>query len=799
MLLQNLRYGLRMMIKAPAFTIVAVLTLALGIGGNTALFGVVRAALLTPVPVPNPDRAVVLWSEAPRREWHHFPISAPDFVDFQQSGIFSHLGLMKDAGFNLRLGNRTERVVGQQFTGQVFDVLGRAPLMGRYLQDSDTVPGHDQVVVLTYQLWTSKFNSDPNIVGKTIVLDGTPREVVGVTPKGFARLSHEEIYTPLMLQQAMTDRGTRSFGAIGTLRDGLSFAAANQQVQQVAKRISQQYPASNAEISADLQPLEEAYVEDFRTLLLVLFGAIGFVLLIACANIANLLLTRGTAREKEMVIRAALGARRSVLAAQLLTESVLLALLGGALAIVPALWGMDIVKSVGGESLPNQQLVHADGRVVLFNFVLALLTGILFGLAPVWQVWRSDLQSKLKLTERTQGSLSHQRTRGALVVTEIALTLVLLVGAALTIRNFLQLRLGNPGYNSENALSFRIALAQQKYTKPEQQIAFFQELLRRVQPLPGVVDAGAIDDLPTADSLHGTGMFVVGEPEPKPEDVPIVMHNDVSPTYFHTMQIPLLRGRVFSDADTADSARVVIIDNYTAQHYFSGKDPVGRMIKTGRRAKPLQVVGVVGDVEQSVIARFLRGRFGQMYFPETQETAPAMNIVVRSANPTALVAPISNVVRQMDVDQPVFDVRTLEEARSLDAKTERLTTFLLGGFAVLALVLACMGIYGVVSFAVAQRTREIGIRLALGAQPGEILRMMLRQGVLLSVIGGVLGLVGAIALTRVLASLLQGIRTSDPLSFASVLLVLSLAAMLASYLPARRAVTLDPMIALRHE
>ena len=800
MFLQNLRYGLRMMVKAPGFTVVAVLTLALGIGGNTALFSVVRAALLTPVPVPHPDRAVMVWSEAPKRNWHHFPASAPDFTDWQQSGVFSHLAAFRDAGFNLRLGNRTERLTGTEVTGQMFDVLGRTPLLGRLLEDSDTEPGHNQAVVLTYDLWMSRFNGDRNVVGKDIVLDGEPHVVVGVTPKSFPRMSQEQIYAPLVLRtKALQDRGSRSLGVMGTLRPGISLAAAQQQMNQVAARLAKQYPAEDAEIGIFLQPLEEAYVEDVRTLLLVLFGAIGFVLLIACANIASLLLARGAAREKEMVIRAALGARRSVLAAQLFTESVLLAVLGGALGLLPALWGMDLVTKLVSDSLPNKQLVQVDARVLLFNFGLSILTGLLFGLAPVWQVWKANLQERLKLTERSQGSRSQQRMRGALVAGEVALTLVLLVGAALTVKNFLQLQLGNPGYTPGNTLSFRVALASDQYAKPEQQNAFYDDLLRRLQALPGVGYAGAVNELPTADSLHGRGIYFAGRPEPKPSEVPIVLVNSATPDYFLAMQIPLLRGRFFTAADRAGSPRVVLLDQWAAQKYFPGEDPVGKMIKTGRDDPWRQVVGVVGTVEQSVIVRFLRGRFGQIYFPQAQETAPAMSLIVRAPNPTTLAAPIRNAVQQIDPNQPIFDVRTLQEARSLTNRTERLSTLLLGGFAVLALALALMGIYGVVSFTVAQRTREIGIRMALGAQPGEILRMVVRQGILLTVIGGALGLAGALALTRVLAGLLQGVRTSDPLSFAVVLLVLAASAFLASYIPARRAVALDPMVALRYE
>jgi putative ABC transport system permease protein len=796
--LRDGRQGWRMLVKNPGFSAVAVLTLALGIGANTAIFSVVRATLLTPVPIPEPERVVMVWTEG--RDYHHFPASIPDYLDWKNSGIFEEMGAMREGGFNLRFGDRTERVMGVFVTEGWFAALGIQPSLGRFYGEKDMRPGHDQVVVLTHDCWTASFASDAAILGKSVVLDGEAHTIVGVLPRNFPKLGHEQIYAPLIFREPVaSDRRTRFIGVMGKLRRGMSLVTGQQRMNELSRRLGRQYEADLGE-TAILQPVEQAYVEDVQTLVLVIASAVGFVLLIACANIANLLLARGTGREKEMAVRAAMGAGRWTLARQLLTESTVLALAGGLLATLLAAWGIDFIRWFKLEEMPNAELVKLDAGVFTFNLLVALVTGVLFGLAPAWQAWKTDVNQTLKAASRGSSAGANQRIRAVLVVSEIALTLVLLVGAGLMVKSFAGMRSAYPGFNAHGVLTMKIALSDRQYPTPEKLAAYFAEALRRISVLPGVTAAGAVDGLPGGDEIHGAGLRRTDRPEPKLSDVPIVLVNSVTPGYFRVMQAQLFRGRFFGETDRKDSAPVAIIDAWTAKHYWPETDPLGQSLRLGTNLPPRRIVGVVGDMSQGVLVKMVKGQVGQVYVPLVQEPKADMSLVLRTARaPASLTGTVQKALREIDRDQPVFQVQDLESARDASAMPQKLAAALLGGFAGVALLLAMIGIYGVVAYSAGRRMREIGIRVALGAGRRDVLKLLLGQGLALTAIGVGIGLAGAWTLTRWMSSLLSGVEPTDPATFAVVCLLLGAAAMLASYVPARRATNADPVEALRQQ
>jgi putative ABC transport system permease protein len=799
-LLQDLRYGLRMLAKDPGFTVVAVLTLALGIGANTSIFSLVDAALLHAAPFPEPERLVMVWTNNPARDWHHFPVSVPDYMDWKQSGVFERLAGFTDTGFNLRVGDRTDRVLGVAATPDLFSAFRAQAHLGRVLQDSDAQPGQEHVVVLSDALWRSHFAADPGIVGKSTVLDGSPYTIIGVLPRSYPQFSQEQLYVPLVPEPSVAnDRGTRSWGALGRLAPGVSLAAARQRMADLGLRLARQYPKEDSGDTVELQPFQQAVVEDVQPLLLLLLGVVGFVLLIACANVASLLMARSAGRQKEMAIRAALGATRGRLGRQLLTESLLLSLAGGALGLLPARLGIDLVGSFGLDSMPDPSRVTLNGGVLVFSLILSVATGLLFGIAPAWQARKTNLNDTLKAASRSQVG-PRQRMRSALVVAEVALTMVLLIGAGLMLQTFLRMRAAYPGYDPHGVMTMNVALADRQYATQEKQAAFFAEVLRRVRALPGVRLAGACDELPASDNIHGSGLYFADRPEPKPSDLPLALYDETTPDYFRAMRIPLIRGRYFSDSDQHGGALVAIVDEWTAKRFWPNQDPIGQRIKLGAKKPWLEVVGVVGVVKRPVLAFLGRGEIAQVYQPFEQYARPAASLAVRTdGDPRALVTEVVNVVHNVDADQPVFQIRTLQEALATGMAPQRLAALLLAGFAGVALLLAMIGIYGVVAYSAAQRTREIGLRMALGAKPQDVLKLVLGQGTMLMLIGVGIGLAGALALTRVMSSLLYGVRPTDPPTFVGVSLLLGGAVLLASYIPARRATKVDPMVALRYE
>lgn len=798
-LLQDLRYAIRTIKANPGFSTVVALTLALGIGANTAIYSMIHAAL-TPLAIPAADRVVVVWTENPKRDWHHFPVSAPDFRDWQSSGVFSSLGAINDDGVNVRIGDRTERIDAFNVTDGWFNALGVHPQAGRTIEAEDLQPGHDRVVVLSHEFWRSRFAADPGIIGRTIFVNGVPQTVIGILPADFPRMQHEQIYTPLVFDGPRASlRGERYFTVLGRLRPGLTEQAAQRRMDDLSRRLARQYH-EDAGDEILLQPLGDALVEDAETLLVILFGAVGFLLLIACANIANLLLARSTARRKEMAIRTALGAGRWKICRQLLTESAVLALLGGVVAVLPALWAIHFVASFHLTDLHNAENVSLDASVLAFNFALALVTGLVFGLIPAWQLWKTDVNTTLKETVRSSAGVARQRLRSLVVIGEMALTLVLLAGAALTTQSFLRLRASSPGYDPHNVLTMRIALSDTIWSTPAKQAAFFSDVLGRARSLGGVQVAAAINDLPTADTLHGAGMHLQGRAEPRDEDMTMVLYNSVTTDYFHALRIPLVRGRFFTDADRAGTPLVAIIDQFTASRCWPGGDPIGRQFRLTGREPWRQVVGVVGNVSQGVIVRIMKGQVGQVYLPAIQEPKPAMTLVLRtSGNPTALIPAVRNVVRQVDLNQPLFEIQTMDEALAAGQSSQRLITCLLAGFSLTALLLAAIGIYGLIAYNVGQRMREFGIRISLGARAGNVLWLVLRQGVILAGTGAILGLLGALVVTRLISRALYGVGPADPLTLIAVTAGLGAVALLASYVPARRALRVDPIRALHYE
>jgi len=794
--LQDLRFGARVLYKRPAFTLIAVLTLALGIGANTAIFSIVNAALLNPIPVPEPDRVVMVWTDKLTHGSTGFPASVPDFLDWRASGVFQELAGFTTEGFNLLIGSTPERVQGASVTKEWFEILRTKPYLGRVFQAQDMQPGHDHAVLLSYNTWHARYHADPGIIGTTVIINSAPYTVVGVLPKRIARIGDEEIYVPLVFEPPLlNDRAIRYVGTVGRLANE-TFAAAQARMTDVSARLEREYATVDAGNHVRLQPIEQAYIEDVHTLLMILFGAVGFVLLIACANIANLLLVRGTARQKEMAIRAALGAGRFRLTRQLLTESVLLSVLGAVAGLLPAFFGVRFLAKFRPESLPNAELIGLNPSVLLFTLGLAILTGLLFGIIPAWEAWRSSAISPLR--ERSQVSGRELRFGNFFVIGEVALTVILVAGAALMLRTLEQLRSANPGYD-QHVLTMRIALTGKQYDSPDKQILFFHELIRRLNELPGIRAVGAIDSLPTSNDIEGGTIHFIDRPEPNPSERAIVIIGSVLPNYFQAMRIPLVRGRLFTEADTANNPLVVILDERTARRYWPNEDPIGKSIRVRIDSPLRRIVGVVGNIERNVVVK-VKSQVGQVYVPYTQWPSSEMSVAIAADMGLASLAiPARRAVASLAPDQPIYQIQTMEQARIASQTSSQFTTSLLTFFAVVSVLLAAVGIYGVISYTVELRTREIGIRMALGATQGDLLWAVVKRGLYLTMVGLLIGLGGALLLTRLMGTLLHGTSATDPVSFAAAAIVLGIVSLLATYIPAYRASRVQPMIALRHE
>jgi putative ABC transport system permease protein len=806
-LLQDLRYGARMLLKRPSFTVVALLTLAFGIGANTAIFTVVNAALLRPLPFREPDRLVHLWESTPQNQFGEREASYPDYLDWK-AGTQTFEGL---AGYSRRsfalTGRETpDRFEGAAVTDGFFQVLGVAPVLGRGFQPGEDKAGAARLVILSHGLWQRRFGGDPNILGQSLVLDGNNYTVIGVLPQSFqfAPAGAAELWVPLNPSQGqMSRRFQHWLNIVGRLKQGVTFEQARAEMSVVAASIAQQYPDSHTGTGIRLIALHEQITGKVRPILLILLGAVGFVLLIACANVANLMLARASARQKEIAIRTAMGASRWRLIRQLLTESVLLALMGGGIGLLLAQWGVDLLVAAIPQSqlssMPYLQGLGLDARVLLFALAVSLVTGIVFGLAPAFQSSKLNLLESLKDGGRTSGIHVRQGLRNSLVVAEIAIALVLLVGAGLMMKSLFRLLAVDPGFNPDHLLTMHVSLPTVKYPEDGNVIAFHQQLLERIENLPGVTGVGSVSVLPLLGG-DTTRLVVEGRPVPPPGEELEANYRDVSNSYFRTMGVPVIRGREFTDLDKQGTPEVVIINQTMANRLFPGQDPVGQHLAfANNQVKGLEIVGVVGDEK---VTRLDSATTPVLYVSFLQDPSRTLNLVVRTtSDPEAISGAARGAIQSLDADLAVFGVSTMERLISNSPSTflRRYPAFLIGVFAGVALLLAMVGIYGVISYTVTQRTHEIGVRMALGAQRSDIFKMILGQGLMLTLAGVGCGLLAALVLTRFLSSMLFGVTATDPLTYAAVSLPLVLIAMLASYIPARKATRVDPMVALRYE
>lgn len=807
-ILQDLKFGWRMLAANPGFTAVAIIALALGIGANTAIFSVVNAVALRPLPIHQPDRVVAIHEKYTQIGLASIGVSAPDFADISRlTNIFQNTAVLTSQNFNLTGAGRPERVNGFLVTNGFFSLMGVKPLLGRWFLPSEDQPGADHEAVLSDGLWKGVFGADPHVVGKDITLDGENYTVVGVMPASFDLPNMTpDLWAPLALTPAQLDpvkqRSHQWLSMVARLRPGVTLAQAQTALNSVASRLMREYPnyfPPHIGYGMNAVPLFSDLIGSTGKFLFVLLTAVGFVLLIACSNVANLMLARSTARSREMAVRAALGAGRLRIVRQLLTESVLLAVIGGAIGLFLAVWGVELLKMVGPNNVPRLNEASVDGHVLAFTAIASLIAGVLFGLAPALDASKTNLHETLKEGGRSgSAGAGRQRLRSLLVIGEVALTLVLLVGCFLMIESFNHLLDVNPGFDPHNVLTLQITLPATQYSKPAQMTGFYNTLLDRVSHLPGVKSAGAVDVLPFNQFGNSGTFFIEGEPPRAGEIWPHADVRRIMPGLFSTLRVPLKQGRVFTDGDTASSPHVAIIDDVLAREYWPNEDPIGhRVAMASSTPEWYTVVGIVGNVRNR---GFSAPRKGVLYFPLAQWPKPHMSLVIRTAsNPDAVAGAVRQAVASIDRQQPVYSVKTMEQYVSESVTDQRLAVYLLAAFAALALILAAVGIYGVISYSVSQRTHEIGVRAALGAQQGDILRMILRQGLWLALLGAGAGIVAALGLTQLMASILYGVKPYDPLAFVVVAPTLIAVALFACYLPARRATKVDPTIALRHE
>jgi len=803
-LVHDLRYALRMLVKSPAFTVIAILTLALAIGANSAIFSVVNAVLLRPLPYPQSEQLVRVFGSQPQLA--RAPNSPANFLEWKaENQVFERIATYVGQGFNLTGTDRPERVIGARISADLLQLLGVQPTLGRNFTADEDRDGADRVVILSHEFWQRRFGGDTNAIRQTITLNDRPYTVVGVMPRGFAFPStRAQIWTPVAFTPAeAATRDTNYIDVIARLKPGISLQQAQANMNAVTQHQAERYPKTNIGIGAEVVSLQEFTVGDVRPMLIVLFGAVGFVLLIACANVANLLLARAAARQREMAIRGALGASRSRVVRLLLTESVVLAVVGGAIGLLLAIWSLDLLVSLKPANLPRLAEIGVNRTIFLFTFAISVVTGLLFGVAPALQASKSDLNEGLKESSRGgTDSPRRQRMRSLLVVSEVALSLVLLVGAGLMIRSFSRLLAVDPGFKADHVLTAFVSLPVSKYPKREEQTAFFDRLLERLRNVPGVSAAGIVTDIP----LYGgssTGFDVEGRPEAAPGTRPMTDYRLINSDYFAAMGMKLVKGRAFSRFDTEAAPGVVIINETMAARFFAGEDPIGRRLDLSGDPKDLrEIVGVVGDVRNYGVDAEVKP---EVYVPFLQ-SAPdylsgvvsAMTIVMRSAiEPAALAAALREQVQALDKDQPVSEIKTMEWYLADSMAQRRFNMLLLGVFAGLALVLAAVGIYGVIAYTVTQRTHEMGIRIALGAKGRDILRLVFGNAMVTTLTGIALGLGAAFALTRLLRSLLYQVSPTDPVVFAAIPLLLLSVAAIATYLPARRAMKVNPITALR--
>jgi putative ABC transport system permease protein len=800
----DIRYAVRSLLKRPGFTLIAVVTLALGIGANTTIFSAFNALLLKPLPFPELDRVVAIWDKMPSRGVLHNEVTLANYLDWQaQNKSFEHLAIYRWFSANLTGGDTPERVQGFAVSANFLDALGVKPIMGRSFYPEENQPDKNSVVIISDSLWQRRFGGDPNILNKTITINGFARTVIGVMSEGFNFPRSGEVYAPLQITPELAQsRSNHAYYVIGRLKPGVSIESAQAEIDNITARLEQQYPEANTGWGATVFPIVADIVREYDTALWVMMGAVGFVLLIACVNVANLMLARASGRQREIALRAALGASRWRIVRQLLTESLIVALLGGALGVLVGFWSINALRAANpGEAakfVPGWYQLGINFTVLAFTLAVSLFSGILFGLAPALQVSKPNLNDALKEGSRQTSGSSHW-LRSGLVVLEVAISLVLLVCAGLLARTFLSLLKTNPGFNADNVITMNIVLPWAKYREEPQRAAFYNDLLQHAKAQPGVVSAAAVNYLPLGGSNSSDAYLVEGMPEPPPGQENEGRYRVCTPDYFGTMRIPIIKGRSFTEQDKADAPPVVIVNETLARKHWPGENPIGKRIRfygPPERAQWREIVGVVQDVKHELNLPVTP----DYYLPHAQDSWNAMVLVARTTvDPASLAGALRKQVWAIDKDQPVFDVKTMQEVRSESVVIYSFSSVMLAIFAVLALLLASVGIYGVMAFAVTQRTQEIGIRMALGARAADVLKLVVKNGMKLALIGTVLGLAGSWAVTRFIEKLLVGVQPTDLLTFSVVSAFLLAAAFIACYLPARRATKVDPLEALRYE
>jgi putative ABC transport system permease protein len=798
---KDIRYGLRSLLKRPGFTAIALIALALGIGANTAIFSLVNAVVLQPLPYPEPDRLVWMWGNI-RNGGNRASVAPLDFLDFRsQNKTFEQLAASgsNPLSVNLTGGGEPERLTVSGITGNYFDAFGVRPALGRGFSLENEKPGHDQVTVLSHAFWQRRFGGDSSIVNKTIVLNGKACEVVGVMGPDVVLPQAADLWLPMNfdVDPEMKQRKAHFLRPIGRLKEGVTLAQAQADTDVIAAQLEQQFPDTNTGWNLRLVPLREQLVGGTQTTLFILFGAVGFVLLIACANVANLLLVRAAARQKEIALRTALGASRFRIARQMITESLLLAIIGGALGALLATWGVEVLVSLSEDSIPRTANVRIDATVLAFTFLISLVTGLLFGLAPALRTVKVNLIDSLKdgLRGASESTLRN-RTRSLLVVFESAIAVTLLIGAGLLVRSLIALQNVDPGFDPNNVLTLRVDLPMQKYDTPEKTSNFFSQLETRVANLPGVEVAGLISELPLSGQPNDMPFTVEGRP-------PVAAISQgfgadfrlVNQHYFNALRIPLLRGRNFTEQEVRQSDKLLLVSQQLVDQIFPNEEPLGKRLVMAMSGQPYEIIGIVGDIRHESLA-------GQpvpaMYLPSREYGR--RNLVIRTqVDPLSIVAGVRKEVHALDPDQPIAAVRTMNDWVATSVSAPRYRTTLLALFAALAMILAATGIYGVMSYSVAQRTHEIGVRMALGARQLDVLKLVVRQGMVLTLVGVVVGLAGAFALTRVMSTLLFEVTAKDPITFGAVAALLTVVAFIACYVPARRATKVDPLVALRYE
>ncbi len=801
-IIQDLRYAIRMLLKHPLFTCTVVLTLALGIGANTALFSIINPLLLRPLPLPQPEQMVQVWEVSRQSGNQKFPVALPNMVDWRtQSSSFTYIAAYSPTGLNLTVDEQSEHISILSVTTDYFKVMGVAPAMGRDLREEDGLPNAPRTAVLNYGFWQRRFAADPQIIGRTIRLNSENCTVIGVMPKGFNFPTSEvSVWAPMRGNLTAAGRQVHAYQAVARLKPGVTLQQAQTEMDAIASRLEGEYPDTNKDVGIRLVPLQKELVEAERPRLLLLFGALLTVLLITCANLAGLLSARASARQKESAIRSALGAGRQRLVRQMLTESMLMVLLGGALGVLVAYLGVKALLAIYPSSPATWTEFGIDRAALMFTFVISVLVGLGFGLMPALQFSRTPLNETLKEGNRGTAGRGTERLRSVLVTVQIALALILLTVGGLLIRSMRQLQQVNPGFNPEQLLTMQLTLPRAKYAEDEQRARFFEEVLAGVTALPEVKSAAVASQLPFLGENSASSFQIVGGPQlPRGETID-TNRRTVSADYFQTLGLQLLRGRRFDNRDNAKAPRVVIINDAMARKFWPGDDPLGRYV-TFNSSTQYEIIGVVSNAKHTSLQEEDEP---QAYTFHQQVPSRTMDLAVRAnysldREPAALVNAIRLTVNKVDPEQPIHNIETMQQRLSESIAPQRFVALLLSLFATLALIQALIGIYGVMSYAVTQRRQELGIRMALGAASGNILSLVLKRGMKLTLIGMALGLIGAIASTRLLRDMLFGIKPFDPLTFAAMTLLLIGISLIACFVPARRATKVDPMNVLRNE